>query len=304
MNDIQILIATHKESYAPANALFSQIQVGSVLAERHIKDILHDDQGENISNRNRSYCELTAQYWAWKNLQADYYGFFHYRRYMNFAQCFPVTNGNVRSKRWIPYIEVDSLEGDLSEYMFEEEHMRQVIEQYDVITTLSEHMDVTAYEQFRQFHKIEDLDCAINILKEKYPEYAKACDIYMNSKYLYFCNIYIMKKNYFLEYMNWLFPILEEFENRTDISGYSDKEKRVTGYIAERLFGVFYTKLKLEGEAKCAEMQCVIFRQNMRTFRFGKHDLEVTINMRKVNKIIPAGTLRRRLVRRLFRNVL
>ena len=47
--------------------------------------MLHDDEGENISDKNPMYCELTAQYWAWKNLDADYYGFCHYRRYFNFS---------------------------------------------------------------------------------------------------------------------------------------------------------------------------------------------------------------------------
>lgn len=46
--------------------------------------MLHDDEGDNISERNKTYCELTAQYWAWKNEEADYYGFFHYRRYLAF----------------------------------------------------------------------------------------------------------------------------------------------------------------------------------------------------------------------------
>ena len=88
MSDIKMLVATHKEFYRPENSLIFQVQVGSALADHHIEGILHDDEGENISKKNRSYCELTAQYWAWKNLQADYYGFFHYRRYMSFKQNF------------------------------------------------------------------------------------------------------------------------------------------------------------------------------------------------------------------------
>lgn len=44
--------------------------------------IFHDDTGDNISCKKRCYCELTAQYWTWKNIQADYYGFFHYCRYL------------------------------------------------------------------------------------------------------------------------------------------------------------------------------------------------------------------------------
>ena len=99
MDDIRILVATHKESYAPSNAFISQIQVGTALSEHYIKDILHDDQGENISSKNRSYCELTAQYWAWKNEDADYYGFFHYRRYFSFDFAAPSHNADF-GKAW------------------------------------------------------------------------------------------------------------------------------------------------------------------------------------------------------------
>lgn len=304
MSDIKILVATHKEFYRPENPLIFQVQVGSALADHHIEGIFHDDEGDNISKKNRSYCELTAQYWAWKNLQADYYGFFHYRRYMSFKQYFPVTNGKIQLKRWTPYLEADSLEGDLSPYDLDEIHMRQVIEQYDVITVLSERMDVTAYEQFGQFHRINDLDRAILILKELYPEQTEACDSYMQSKYIYFCNMYIMKRECFHAYMNWVFPILEKFESQTDFSGYSDKEKRVTGYIAERLFGVYYTWLKQQGQVKCAEVPYVIFHQNVREFQFGKRGSKFTVDMRKVNQLIPAGTTRRRFVRRLLRREL
>lgn len=301
MSDIKILVATHKEFYRPENPLIFQIQVGTALADHPIEGILHDDEGENISKKNRFYCELTAQYWAWKNLQADYYGFFHYRRYMSFKRCFPVTNGKIQRKRWTPYLEADSLEGDLSPYDLDERHIRQVIEQYDVVTVLSEHMDVTAYEQFGQFHRIEDLDRAISILKEMYPKQTEACNSYMNSKYVYFCNMYIMKKEYFYAYMKWLFPVLEKFEEQTNFSEYDDKKKRVTGYIAERLFGVYYTWLKQQEEVKCAEVPYVIFRQNVREFQIGKKGLKIKLDMRKVNRWIPAGTVRRRVVRKLLR---
>lgn len=36
---------------------------------------------ENISNVPPYYCELIGLYWAWKNLDCDYLGLVHYRRY-------------------------------------------------------------------------------------------------------------------------------------------------------------------------------------------------------------------------------
>ena len=46
---------------------------------------------------NSAYCELTTQYWVWKNIDADYYGFIHYRRFLSFADKKIETNdwGNV-----------------------------------------------------------------------------------------------------------------------------------------------------------------------------------------------------------------
>ena len=50
--------------------------------------MIGDNTGDNISKLNSHYCELTAMYWAWKNMDKlnnpDYIGFMHYRRLFNF----------------------------------------------------------------------------------------------------------------------------------------------------------------------------------------------------------------------------
>ena len=59
-----------------------------------------------------------------------------------------------------------------------------------------------------------------------------------------------MKKDLFDSYMDWMFDILFSLENVLDISDYSDYDKRVFGFVSERLLdiwlitnGVKYTEL-------------------------------------------------------------
>lgn len=48
------------------------------------KTLFNDNSGDNISDLNYLYSELTAHYWVWKNVSnIDYVGFFHHRRYFN-----------------------------------------------------------------------------------------------------------------------------------------------------------------------------------------------------------------------------
>lgn len=303
--NICILVAAHKRADIPKNRLVVPIQVGTAAAGQRLAGMLHDDEGEHISGKNRMYCELTAQYYAWKNLEADYYGFFHYRRYMNFTKAYPVRlDGKYPAGRQTPYTEAGSAEQILAECALNERSIRAVVEKYDVITVLAEHMDVTVYKQFCQFHDKADLERMIAIVKKRRPQYAWACDAYMNAKYIYFCNMYIMKREYFFAYMQWLFPLLEEFEAEKDFSMCSGKQMRIIGYLAERLFGVYYTWLKEQKEADCCELQYMILHENKRYLRLWKQGPRIMIDMKKINRLMPAGSLPRRAVRTLMGRLL
>ena len=84
--DCKIIVAMHKSCEVPVDPMYFPLQVGAagkdVLIPLNRKEpVARDDTGENISEKNPSYCELTGLYWAWKNLQAEVIGLVHYRRY-------------------------------------------------------------------------------------------------------------------------------------------------------------------------------------------------------------------------------
>lgn len=80
-NKITILVCCHKQDYYAQKYPFLPIQVGRAISSVDL-GIQGDDTGDNISWKNRNYCELTALYWAWKNLkEVDIIGLCHYRRY-------------------------------------------------------------------------------------------------------------------------------------------------------------------------------------------------------------------------------
>ena len=57
----------------------------------------------------------------------------------------------------------------------------------------------------------------------------------------------------------WLFTILEEHEKRRDYSEYTIDGKRISGYLGERLFGIYYIYLKNTGKYKTCELQRTLF---------------------------------------------
>lgn len=256
MADIKIFIACHQEDVAiPSNPLIFPIQVGAALSNSRFGGMLHDDEGDNISEKNPRYCELTAQYWAWKNSEADYYGFFHYRRYLSFSS--KRLADNHFADCYLPHNDEATLEA----IRFNEKTMREAIEGYDLILPEKGCFvgGYTMREQYEREHYSEDIACAENIIAQKYPEMVKATNAYLDSKEGYFCNMFIMKRELFHAYCEWLFDILEEHEKQRDFAEYNTSEYRVSGYLAERLFGIYVTWLKERASLKYRELQRVFF---------------------------------------------
>ncbi|MHN84185.1 DUF4422 domain-containing protein, partial [Escherichia coli] len=86
MNSIKIYTCHHKPSAFLNASIIKPLHVGKANTYNDI-GCEGDDSGDNISFKNPFYCELTAHYWVWKNESlADYVGFMHYRRHLNFAE--------------------------------------------------------------------------------------------------------------------------------------------------------------------------------------------------------------------------
>lgn len=251
---IKIYVAHHKESKVIKNEFIIPIQVGAEIGKNDLK-MLKDNTGDNISGKNELYCELTAQYWAWKNdNDADYLGFMHYRRYFIFSQeSFLNEKGIIK--------EYDEINNDyIKECGLEKEKIKNIVSGVDIILPSIEKVLPEGLNIFEHYciypeqHK-EDYELMLQVIKEKFPEYYKTALEYSKSHTGYFCNMFIMKKEYFIKYSEWLFTILEEMEKRKDFSLYSVSEYRVLAYLAERLLGIFVTHIIKDKSVRILELQ-------------------------------------------------
>lgn len=274
--DIQLFVSCHKTFPVPRNTLLHPIHVGAALSADSIAEFLRDDTGENISTLNRRYCELTGQYWVWKNVEADYCGFFHYRRYL-----YP----DMAVRR--PYIIRSApTEVELEHLGFRE--FPQLIEQYDLIAPIGEDMHISVREHYASapFHHTKDLALTEEIVRELYPAFVPAMEQYLGGSVCFFGNIFIMAKPVLDDYCRWLFAVLAEFDHCADVTDYDPQELRVDGYLAERLFGIYYTHRR--GELRTLELPRVHFEQDDRLRR--KQEF--------INALLPPSSKRRAIVKR------
>ena len=76
---VSIYTMTHVPFTPPEDPVYIPLQVGRALHDGF--GYQGDDTGDNISEKNPYYSELTGLYWIWKNDGADYAGLSHYRRH-------------------------------------------------------------------------------------------------------------------------------------------------------------------------------------------------------------------------------
>lgn len=282
MSEIKLFVCCHRpDQRVPDHPLLVPVQVGAALAEKRFEGYSQDDSGENISERNRRYCELTALYWAWKNESPDFVGLFHYRRYLYPNQC---------EKR--PYIvKREPTLRCLEDMGFS--HMAEIIGNYDVILPRRENMYVTVREHYATapFHHEKDLLLVEGIIRAHYPAYVPAMEAYLSGTELYFGNILIMKRELLDDYCRWLFDILERFDQAADLTGYSLQELRVDGYLAERLLGIYVCAQ--ESRLKRLELPRVHFEPSY-ALRHRQQLLAIAL---------PPGTRRRAWAKKILRQV-
>ena len=221
--DIKIIIATHKKYWMPDDPMYLPVHVGAEgktdengnpLDLGYVKD----NTGDNISAKNANYCELTGLYWAWKNLNAEYFGLAHYRRHFS--------NGKQS--------------GDKRERVIGKTALEDQLKQSEVLLPKPRNYVIeTNYSQYAHAHHAIDLDTTRKILEEKYPDYLPAFDSSMKQTTGHRFNMFVMSKEKFDAYCTWLFDVLFELEQRLDISAYNANDSRVFGFVSERLLDIW-----------------------------------------------------------------
>lgn len=217
-HNAKVLVAMHKAGPAAQDSFYVPVFVGSAGrdAEGFPPNTARDDGGDNISLKNDCLCELTGLYWGWKNLQADYLGLVHYRRYFR---------GKGKKKL---------------EKVLHEEKLDKLLDNYAVLLPKKRHYYIeTIYSHYAHTFSGEHLDAAREIIAARCPEYLAAFDKTMKGRSAYLFNMFIMRRDLAERYCEWLFPILDELEIRIDQTGMSDFQRRFGGRVGERLLNVW-----------------------------------------------------------------
>ena len=210
--NVKLIIAVHKECYLPEGEIYLPLHVGAACNEC-VLPYTRDDSGDNISKLNPLFCELTGLYWAWKNLDYDWLGLVHYRRFFS-------------SKHKKSILQREELLPLLEKYRVILPRKRH----YYIETIFSHHdhtFDGTQFEKTRQ------------IILIKYPDYIEDFDLFMKQRSAWLFNMMIMPNDLLNNYCFWLFDILFELKEHVDISKMTAFEKRYIGRVSEYLLNVW-----------------------------------------------------------------
>lgn len=230
--NVKIIVACHKPDFYKNDSVYMPIQVGKANSKYDL-GIQGDDTGDNISFDNPYFCELSGLYWAWKNLKnVDVIGLCHYRRYFDF-------NNKLASH-------IDTIQKTVSEFEkidvgLSDKMIKEIFFKNAVVVAKEAVFHSSNFDIYSIFHSSIDLRNLENIIKNNcekkyYDSFVKI--MHHSNKFSPF-NMFLMRWEDFCQYCSWLFPLLDKLRKITNIDNYDDYQKRIYGYLTERLLNVW-----------------------------------------------------------------
>lgn len=263
MTKIKILV-TYKDKHSIIKSdIIEPIQTGRAIADEIFTGMIGDNTGDNISDRNLRYNELTAQYWAWKNFHKldnpDYVGFMHYRRHFLFNDTLPLPKctwhkyGHIHifhkiCPQYLKYISDEDIEKYFPKYDC------MVIKPYDTAifnpqyTCIRDNF-IRTKEQEGYFY-----DILLDTVKKLHPDYTKEINEFANGTEQYLCNMFVMRKDLFEDYCDFLFSTLDAVDKKIDSTEFSTAKSRFLGFFGEYLLSIYLFKLRKNSCIKIKEM--------------------------------------------------
>ena len=271
MSDIKIFVSNRIDlrSEQIDNPLYVPMRCGAVFDPANVTGLAGDDTGDNISDKRMSFSELTVQYWAWKNADADYLGLCHYRRYLSFAdRRFPADRYNMVH---VPYL----LPEEKKRFgLLDSGRMAETIRQYDAVTSWA--ADVKTLPVFNgsrastvrewweaptdRYLPAGYLELMLKLIEKHSPAYLSSAREYLDGSAFRGNNCFVLKRELFCALCEFEFPILFELEQIRLQDAKNAAYSRVCGYIAEILYGIFFHRLEHMTDCRILKRQLVYFR--------------------------------------------
>jgi hypothetical protein len=195
---------------------------------------LRDDIGDNISDKNALWSELTAHYWLWKNDSHPVIGLCHYRRLF-------FTSNDMQDRELLTF--------ETARVLAKQTKLPEVIDELvsdnDIIVPTPIERPPSLHIHYIECHRAADWAQLFLTWSEiDAYEAAQALEFFRRETLIVPYNMMIGHRKVLEQYYNWLFPLLEATSD--NLTGFRDKyQSRAVGFMAERLFTWWLHRTKL-----------------------------------------------------------
>jgi hypothetical protein len=100
-------------------------------------------------------------------------------------------------------------------------------------------LDMSIYDQYKKCYDTDDLDIVGKIIRERYPLYYNIYTNLVENDMMFPYNMFIMKKDGFLDYISFVGDIMDEYINEIG----EDIQHRIGGHLIEILTNIFIFKI-------------------------------------------------------------